>query len=279
MPSTSRLAAAAIGATAFVGALPASVVASTYVVRPGDTIGDIAIRLGTTVRALADANAIADPASLRPGAMLRIPDASLGLPGYTAGAPDVETHPVRRGEGVIETSRHFGVDPTALARANGIGVNAPLADGDELVVPGRLARFNALLTHVAGTAGVNARLVRAVAWAESRWQQEAISATGAVGIMQLEPSSGEWVATHLAARRLDIWKALDNVTAGSLLLHHLLEVTRGDQAAALAGYYQGLASVAEHGVFDDTGRYRTLVESLIELDHPRQDAEATRTAA
>jgi len=276
MPSTSRLAAAAIGATAFAGALPASVVASTYVVRPGDTIGDIAMRHGTTVSALADANAIADPASLRPGAMLRIPDASLGLPAYTGGAPDAETHAVRRGEGVIETSRHFGVDPTALARVNGIGVNAPLAEGDELVVPGRLARFNALLTHVAGMAGVDAPLVRAVAWAESRWRQEAISATGAVGIMQLEPSTGDWVSTHLAGRHLDIWNALDNVTAGSLLLQHLLEVTDGDRTAALAGYYQGLASVAEHGVFEDTGRYQELVDSLIALDRPPQ---ATRTAA
>ena len=85
MPSTSRLAAAALGATA-VAALPVSVVASTYVVRPGDTLGDIAIRHGTTVRALADANAIADPAALHPGQMLHIPDASLGLPAYTAGA-------------------------------------------------------------------------------------------------------------------------------------------------------------------------------------------------
>jgi soluble lytic murein transglycosylase-like protein len=276
MPSTSRLAAAALGATAIAGMLPASVVASTYVVRPGDTIGDIAIRHGTTVRALADANAIADPALLRPGAMLRIPDASLALPRYTAGAPDAETYAVRRGEGVIETSRHFGVDPTALARVNGVGVNAPLSEGDELLVPGRLARFNALITHVAGAVDHDARVVRAVAWVESRWRQEAISATGAVGIMQLEPSSGKWVSIHLAGRRLDIWNALDNVTAGSLLLRHLLEVSNGDQAAALAGYYQGLASIAEVGVFEDTRRYQQLVESLIELDQPE---EATRTAA
>ena len=265
MPSTSRLAAAALGATA-IAALPASVVASTYVVRPGDTLGDIAIRHGTTVRALADANAIADPAALHPGQMLHIPDASLSLPAYTAGAPDVEHHAVRRGEGVIETARHYGVDPTTLARVNGIGVNAPLAQGDELVVPGRLARYNALLTHVAATVAVDARLIRAVAWAESGWRQEAVSSTGAVGIMQLEPSTGQWVSETLAGRRLDIWRAIDNVTAGSLLLRHLLEVTEADRDAALAGYYQGEASVKEHGLYADTLRYQRQVVGLIRLD-------------
>src|SRR5438309_2135859 len=83
-------------------------------------------------------------------------------------------------------------------------------------------RYNALLTHVAATGSVDARLIRAVAWAESGWRQEAVSSTGAVGIMQIEPSTGQWVSETLAGRRLDIWRAIDNVTAGSLLLRHLL---------------------------------------------------------
>jgi soluble lytic murein transglycosylase-like protein len=263
MPSTSRLAAAALSATA--ATLPASVVASTYVVRPGDSIGDIAVRHGTTVRALADANALGMAADLRPGQMLTIPDASLGLPIYTLGAPDIETHSVRDGEGVIETARHFGIDPTALARANGVGVNAPLSQGDELVVPGRLARFNALLTHVAATVEVEARLVRAVGWAESRWRQELVSPTGAVGIMQIEASTGDWVSTRLADRGLDIRRALDNVTVGSLLLRHLLELESGDRAAAVAAYYQGSES-ARAGLFDDTRRYQSEVMGLVALD-------------
>ena len=54
MPTRTRI-AAALGATAAVS-LPASVAATTYVVHPGDTLGDIAIRHGTTVRALIEAN-------------------------------------------------------------------------------------------------------------------------------------------------------------------------------------------------------------------------------
>jgi N-acetylmuramoyl-L-alanine amidase len=108
--------------------------------------------------------------------------------------------------------------------------------------------------------------VRAVAWAESAWRQKVTSPTGAVGVMQLEPYAGDWVSRHLAGRRLDIWMAKDNVLAGSLLLHHLLGAHDADLDGALAGYYQGDASVAEHGRFDDTSRYVRTVTALMSED-------------
>jgi LysM repeat protein len=265
MTTRSRMAAVAIGATA-VAALPASVVASSYVVRPGDTLGDIAIRHGTTIRALIAANHIGTVEVLHAGQLLHIPDASIGLPAYTRGATDVETYTVHQGEGVFEVARRFGVDATALARTNGIGVNAQLAQGAELQIPGRLARMNALLTFVAGDVGASPSLVRAVSWLESGWRQDVISPTGAVGVMQIEPSTGDWVSRHLAGRRLDIWVAQDNVLAGSLLVNHLAIAHEGDVNATMAGYYQGDASVVANGVFDDTRRYQQQVTSLMEQD-------------
>jgi LysM repeat protein len=265
MPTKSRLAAAALGATA-VAAIPAAVFASSYIVRPGDTASDIAVRHGTTLAALLNANRMAAPEHIRVGQMLQIPDVSLSLPVYARGASDSETYRVGRGEGVFETARRFGVDPTALARTNGIGVNAPIAEGDELVVPGRLTRMNALVSYVATDVGVDARLLRAVAWAESQWSQERVSPTGAVGIMQIEPFTGEWVSRHIAGTNLDIWRAQDNVVAGALLLRHLMTKHEADVAASLAGYYQGDASLATHGVYDDTRRYQLEVQALIAQD-------------
>jgi len=265
MPTKSRLAAAALGATA-VASIPAAVFASSYIVRPGDTAADIAVRHGTTVAALLDANRMATPELIRVGQMLQIPDVSMSLPAYTRGGSDSETHRVGRGEGVFEIARRFGVDPTALARTNGIGVNAPIAEHDELVVPGRMSRMNALLSYVAGDAGIDARLLRAVAWAESQWYQERVSPTGAVGIMQIEPFTGEWVSRHIAGTQLDIWRAQDNVTAGAMLLRHLMTKHEADIATSLAGYYQGDASVATHGVYDDTRRYQREVQALISQD-------------
>ena len=49
--------------------------------------------------------------------------------------------------------------------------------------------------------------------------------------------------------------AAENIRAGVLLLHELLGVTGDDDAMAVAGYYQGLASVKAHGMYPDTQRY------------------------
>jgi len=261
MPTRTRLAAAALSAGA-VATIPGTVVASTYVVRPGDSLGDIAARHGTTTSALRDANRLgAQP--VRVGQLLTIPDQRVVLPAYTRHADDTETHRVRPGQGVFEIARSYGVDPTALARTNGIGVNATMREGVELTVPGRLARMSALLMQCAGDVGIDQGVVRAVAWVESEWKQGVVSPTGAVGAMQLEPSAGDWVSRHLAGRRLNIWNARDNVLAGSMLLHHLLAAHDADVGAALAAYYQGDASVSQNGLFEDTRRYvRTVTTAM-----------------
>ena len=260
--SRTRRAAVAIGAGAL-AVVPLAVTASSYVVRPGDSLSEIAVRHATTVEALARANNLASLDAVRAGQMLQIPDATLALPSYVTASLDVEEHTIAPGEQFLQVARHYGVDPTALARTNGIGVNAPMGEGAILHVPGRLGRVNALLTQVGAEVGVNSGLLHAVAWMESAWQQDVISPTGAVGLMQLEPYTGEWVSKFLANQRLDIHVARDNVRVGALLLHHLGSVHSDDRSAALAAYYQGDASIAQNGLYDDTSRYVRVVTELI----------------
>jgi LysM repeat protein len=264
MPSRTRL-AAALGATA-VAAMPVSVIASTYVVHPGDNLTEIALRHGTTVGALVEANHLAHPDLIRIGQLLHIPDSRLGIPSYTSGAAEAETYSVVHGDTLISIARRYGVDLTALARTNGLNVNAPLHVGVVLHVPGQIVRANALLAHVANQVGVDAKVVKAVAWMESGWHQGVVSPTGAIGLMQVEPYTGEWVSKYLAGRTLHLRVAADNVLAGTLLLHHLLGVHHGNVGAALAAYYQGDASIGRHGMHDDTRRYQRVVMDLIQRD-------------
>jgi LysM repeat protein len=261
MATRTRFAAAAIGATA-VAAGPAAVMASSYVVRPGDTLTDIALRHGTSVRQLAQANHIQNPNYIKVGQLLSIPDPSRNVPQYAHAGENTDTYTVHRGDTLFGIARHYGVDPTALARANGINVNAILPVGVTLHVPGKVVRADALLTHIAQQEGVDVKLVKAVAWMESGWQQEVVSPTGAIGIMQVEPYTGEWVSRYLAHRKLDLHVAQDNVLAGVLLLKHLLAIHHGDVDAALAAYYQGDASIAEHGLFIDTKQYIKVVKDI-----------------
>lgn len=261
MNSRSRLAVAAIGATA--ATAPTVAAATSYIVRPGDTLSTIAARHGTTVTALVAANRLADPDMIRIGQLLTIPDTAAGLPGYTAGTPDVERYTVQRGDHLALIARRFGIDLASLARANGIGTQAPLRYGTTLAIPGHLGRTNALLTRIAGQQGIDPKLVRAVAWMESGWQQNAVSPTGAIGIMQVEPYTGDWISRYLSPRPLDLTVAEDNVVAGCMLLRHLLSIHGGDAQAALAAYYQGDASIARHGLYSDTQRYRDVITALI----------------
>jgi len=237
--------------------------ASSYVVRPGDTLTEIALRHGTSVHALADANHLQDPNRVRVGQLLEIPDAGRNVPTYAYRADDQDAYTVRPGDSLFAIARRYGVDATALARTNGINVNAVLPVGAVLQVPGKVVRLDAVLTHIARDQGVDPGLIKAMAWMESGWQQHLVSPTGAIGIMQVEPYAGEWVSQHLAGSKLDIHVANDNVLAGALLVRHLLAIHNGDVDRALAAYYQGDTSIAEHGVFLDTRQYVKAVRGLM----------------
>lgn len=85
----------------------------TYRIQPGDTLGHIAARYGTTVSALAQLNGIANPNRIYAGQVIRIPVGS--------------THPVeptyyvvRRGDTLGGIARRFGTTYQRVAQLNGI---------------------------------------------------------------------------------------------------------------------------------------------------------------
>jgi len=80
--------------------------------------------------------------------------------------------------------------------------------------------------------------------------------------MQVEPYTGAYLSTYGVHRHLNLYNANDNATAGVALLAVLLRETHGNQAKAVAGYYQGLASVQSRGMFNDTKAY---VRSVLAL--------------
>lgn len=107
--------------------------------------------------------------------------------------------------------------------------------------------------------GVNPDLALAVAWMESGWQQKRVSSAGALGVMQVMPGTGAWMS-QVVGRKLNLRNLHDNVTAGVVLLK-LLRQEAGPKHA-VAGYYQGLAGVREHGMYRSTERYVANVMAL-----------------
>lgn len=100
--------------------------------------------------------------------------------------------------------------------------------------------------------GVPVNLALAVAWQESGWHQPLISTAGAIGVMQVLPSTGRWMSLR-AGRQLNLYDTHGNVRAGTLLLQILRANTRTDRAA-VAAYYEGLGGI-QNGWYAETKRY------------------------
>ena len=119
------------------------------------------------------------------------------------------------------------------------------------------------IQNVAAAHGVSPSLAAAIAWQESGFNNAMVSAANARGVMQVMPGTWDYVQQNLAGgRQLDPNSATDNVHAGVMYLKRLLTDAGGDENAAIAGYYQGLASVRERGMYDDTQQYVDNVQAL-----------------
>ncbi|MDQ4085582.1 MAG: lytic transglycosylase domain-containing protein, partial [Actinomycetota bacterium] len=114
------------------------------------------------------------------------------------------------------------------------------------------AEVRRLVERVAERHGVDPALALAVSWQEAGWRQHHVSPDAAIGAMQVIPSTGAWAADVLG-RDLDLLRLRDNVTAGVVLLAELTDAA--PDRRAVAGYYQGLAGVRAHGMYDDTRAY------------------------
>ena len=138
---------------------------------------------------------------------------------------------------------------------------------------------------VAAEHGVSPSLAAAIAWQESGFNNAMVSDANARGVMQVMPGTWDWVQHNLAQRPLDPSSATDNVHAGVLYLKRLLDATGGDESSAIAGYYQGLASVAvaghvrRHASATSPTCRRCARASAAEHSRPRAPWRARRRAA
>jgi membrane-bound lytic murein transglycosylase D len=98
----------------------------------GDTLSSIARRTGVDPKALAAANGIRDPRSLRPGQLLELP-AGDGAGARTAAAP--RTYTVRSGDTLYSIAQRHGVTPAAIAARNGLRNRHKLSVGQRLELP------------------------------------------------------------------------------------------------------------------------------------------------
>lgn len=92
--------------------------------------------------------------------------------------------------------------------------------------------------------GIDPLLVMALIKVESGFREDAVSPAGAVGLMQLMPSTFTWLKERFKLEG-DIHRAEDNIAFGLFYLSHLLNLYDGNLEKALAAYYVGPSRVEE----------------------------------
>ncbi|MGH2883440.1 MAG: LysM peptidoglycan-binding domain-containing protein, partial [Solirubrobacteraceae bacterium] len=211
----------------------------SYVVQAGDTLSAIAARAGTTVDALASANGVDPSHYLLTGTVLRVPSGSGSGSGST-----------------IDVSMSSDSTNSSAATGQPVGATAEGAPTDPPYPTAERVTASEVGS-VAAANGVPASLADAIAWQESGFNNDLVSSADARGVMQILPGTWDWIQHSLdtGGPPLTPASAADNVRGGVLLLHSLLDSTGGDPAMAAAGYYQGLPSVIQNGVYPSTQNY------------------------
>jgi len=126
----------------------------------------------------------------------------------------------------------------------------------ELNPPPVPAQFQAALKQAATAANLSPALLSALVWQESRWNPQAVSPKGAIGLAQLMPAT----ARDLGVNPAD---PVANLTGGARYLRYLLDTFDGDVEKALAAYNAGPGRVRSAGGVPAIAETRNYVASIV----------------
>jgi len=148
---------------------------------------------------------------------------------------------VMRGGGEIKAARDLVAEllPDEVPFARTVAIEALAASPSAAAPPLSAGAIRALVAQIAGRVGLDTKLAQAVVRIESNYQPLAVSARGAMGLMQIMP---------VIVRQYDVDDPFDperNLEAGMTHLRSLLK--RFDLRRALAAYNAGESAVTRYG--------------------------------
>ena len=121
---------------------------------------------------------------------------------------------------------------------------------------------------------LNPAFLAAVIEQESKFDANARSSAGAIGLMQLQPATAKGIAKYTGGSKFVLSDLDDpeiNVRYGAWYLHHLMEKYGGNERLALAAYNAGQENVdrwreaGEDIQFPETRAYVARVEKLQDI--------------
>jgi soluble lytic murein transglycosylase len=98
------------------------------------------------------------------------------------------------------------------------------------------------IAYACSEVGEDIPLILAVIYAESRFQEDALSPKGAVGLMQVMPETAKWMADRIGLEGYSEEKLAErewNLTIGISYMHYLKQQFPGSLTQAVAAYNAG----------------------------------------
>jgi peptidoglycan hydrolase-like protein with peptidoglycan-binding domain len=203
------------------------------------------------------ADGIAGPATFAAlGLQTRVPVKSVSVTVTKLGR-----YVVKPGDSLTAIARKHGTTLSKLARLNKLNPAHALLIGTKLRLPMSVpappptavsatnaGSVRASLDRWSAHYGIDPSLARALAWMESGYNNDVVSSVGAQGVMQLLPTTWDYVEQVLIRAKVS-HDAEGNVHVGLAYLNHLLNAFNGDEQLALAAWYQGERSVKTTGPY------------------------------
>lgn len=149
---------------------------------------------------------------------------------------------VRKRSGtLVLTNLAVGKAPSGARGGVSYGARAGSAPETAATLPQR--PYSTLVKRISHRYGIDPDLVHAIIAVESAYDPTAVSRQGAVGLMQLMPSTAAELGIH------DLTDAHDNIVGGVRHLKRMLDQFSGNLTLALAAYNAGAGAVKRfHGV-------------------------------
>lgn len=155
--------------------------------------------------------------------------------------------------GQTDSSNVSGSPSTNAATTSGAASTSTAAPG----VSGCPASLEDYFKEAAATCNIDENLLKAVAKAESGFDPSATSSAGAMGVMQLMPSTAKSLGITNA------YNAKDNIMGGAKILAQNLSRYDGDLSLALAGYNAGCGNVDKYGGIPPFKETRNYVKKVL----------------
>jgi soluble lytic murein transglycosylase len=135
-----------------------------------------------------------------------------------------------------------------------------------------LERYDDIIHKAAKRFGVETNLIKAIIKAESSFNPNAVSCSGAQGLMQLMPVTAEEMEV------IDPFDPEENIFGGTKYLSLLLKRFGHDKRLAVAAYNGGPTTVAQHNSVPPIPQTRRFVEKVMKYyeELSRRESQGSR---